>query len=204
MQPPTWDDRYGTEDYAYGIEPNDFLAARADRIAPGGHVLSLGEGEGRNAVFLARRGLRVTGIDGSVVGLAKAQRLAARFGVQIATVHGDLASAPLPTDVDAVVSIFCHLPSTLRRMVHRRAESALRTGGVVIIEVYRPEQLAFGTGGPPVVDLLATLADLREDFSSCVMEEGAEIIRDVVEGRMHTGKAAVVQVVLRKTASTGH
>ena len=202
MQPPTWDDRYGTEDYAYGIEPNAFLAARADRIAPGGRVLSLGEGEGRNAVFLARKGLRVTGIDGSAVGLAKAQRLAAQYGVQIETVHGDLASVPFPTDVDAVVSIFCHLPSMLRRAVHRRAESGLRTGGVVIIELYRPEQLAFGTGGPPVVDLLATLADLREDFSSCTMEEGAEIVRDVVEGRLHTGKAAVLQAVFRKTGLT--
>ena len=74
-----WDARYASQDYFYGTAPNDFLAAHAGMID--GPVLSLAEGEGRNAVFLARRGLQVRGVDSSAVGLTKAQRLAAEHGV---------------------------------------------------------------------------------------------------------------------------
>jgi len=86
-----WDQRYAEPGFAYGTEPNDFLAASAERYLPaGGEILSLAEGEGRNAVWLARRGFRVTGVDGSAVGLAKARALAAQHGVTIDTLLADL------------------------------------------------------------------------------------------------------------------
>lgn len=88
-----WDQRYSEPGFYYGTEPNDFLAAHArQHFAPGAEVLSLGEGEGRNGVFLARQGFRVTGVDGSAVGLAKAQELAARHGVELHTEVTDLAT----------------------------------------------------------------------------------------------------------------
>lgn len=85
-----WDERYGAAGYAYGTEPNGFLAAKAD-LLPTGRLLCIGEGEGRNAVWLAGKGQEVTAVDASAVGLNKAQRLAAERGVRIATVHADLA-----------------------------------------------------------------------------------------------------------------
>jgi SAM-dependent methyltransferase len=192
-----WNQRYDTPTYVYGTEPNSFLVSAAHHI-PRGRVLSLGEGEGRNAVFLAERGHRVTAIDGSRVGVEKARRFADGRGVggRITWVVGDLATAPLPEGVDAVVSVFCHLPSALRRTVHRRAQAALADGGVAILELYRPEQLQYQTGGPRDLDLLVTLADLRADFDECDLELGEEKVREVVEGTLHTGQAAVVQAVL--------
>ena len=132
----SWDTRYASEEFAFGTEPNDFLVEASEFLPKGGHVVSLGEGEGRNGVWLAERGFRVTAIDGSAVGLAKAARFAASRGVVLETIVGDLEELALPENADAIVSIFCHLPSPLRRTVCRRAVAALRPGGVAIFEAY--------------------------------------------------------------------
>jgi len=91
MDTAFWDDRYAAEDYAYGLDPNAFVAEMVMHI-PDGPVLCLAEGEGRNAVYLAKSGHRVTAVDQSAMGLAKALRLAAASGVVIETVHADLES----------------------------------------------------------------------------------------------------------------
>lgn len=190
-----WDERYGGGEYVYGTAPNDFLAAMAGRIPPG-RVLCLAEGQGRNAAFLAARGYDVTGVDSSAVGLQMARQLAESRGLQIATVVVDLATFdPGIACWEGIVSIFCHLPTAIRRPVLQRMVRALRPGGVLILEAYTPAQLRFGTGGPSVPDLLATLADLREDLVGLNLDHAVEIEREVVEGRLHTGRAAVVQIV---------
>lgn len=196
-----WDSRFAGEAYAYGTQPNDFLAEHAALIPPASRVLSLAEGEGRNGVYLATLGHRVTGVDASRVGLEKAQRLAAERGVRLETVVSDLADYRIePGRWDAVVSIFCHLPQPLRRRVFRAVVEGLRPGGLVLLEAYTPDQLQHRTGGPPVPELLYTAAGLREDFAGLELLVLRERERDVVEGRLHTGRAAVVQLVARKPA----
>lgn len=194
-----WDARFSAEGYAYGTQPNDFLAEHAPLLPPGSRVLSLAEGEGRNGVFLASLGHRVTGVDASGVGLEKARRLAAERHVTLETVVSDLADYRIePGAWDAVVSIFCHLPQPLRRSVYRGAVEGLRPGGLVLLEAYTPAQLTHRTGGPPVPELLYTADSLREDFAGLELLVLRELERDVVEGRLHTGRAAVVQLVGRK------
>jgi SAM-dependent methyltransferase len=195
-----WNQRYSEPGFAYGSEPNDFLAATAERFLPaGGEVLSLGEGEGRNAVFLARRGFRVTGVDTSAVGLDKAQKLALQYGVAIETVVGDLATFDLgAARWDGIVSIWCHLPSELRARVHRSVVSALRPGGVFLLEAYTPAQLEYRTGGPRDADMLATLPVLRAELGGLELLIGEEKTRDVHEGKYHDGRSAVVQIAARK------
>ncbi|QSV46226.1 SAM-dependent methyltransferase [Geobacter benzoatilyticus] len=193
-----WDERYDTADFAYGREPNAFLAGKGGMI-PTGDVLCLAEGEGRNAVFLAKLGHRVVAVDSSAVGLAKAARLAGDNGVRIETVTADLAEFALePGRWDAIVSIFCHVPLPVRRALHHKVVEGLRPGGLFILEAYTPAQLALRTGGPPSEDMMMTLAGLREELAGLEFVEGREIERDVVEGRLHTGRGAVVQVVARK------
>lgn len=199
-----WDQRYAGEGYAYGTEPNDFLVAMADRLPAGGRVLCLGEGEGRNAVWLARRGFAVTGVDASAVGLAKARRLAGAAGVAIETVHADLAGLDLGESCwDAVVSIFCHLPLPLRRRVHAGVVRALAPGGVFLLEAYTPAQLSLATGGPPDVALMMNLAELRAELAPLVIEHGLELERDIHEGLYHHGRGAVVQVLARRPGLAG-
>lgn len=193
-----WDERYSQEDFHFGTEPNGFLAEVSKSLPPG-RALCIADGEGRNSVYLAEQGRTVSAMDASAVGMRKANRLAAERGVTIETEIVDLADYDFGVETwDLIVSIFCHLPPAFRRDVHRRAAAGLRHGGAFVLEAYTPEQLDYGTGGPPVAELLMTLDDLREDFAGLDIEIGREIVRDVVEGRGHRGEAAVVQVVARK------
>ena len=193
-----WDERYSEPGYAYGCEPNDFLVSVIERIPPG-PVLCLGEGEGRNAVFLASRGHAVTAVDASAVGLEKARALAAERHVTVDTRCSDLADYVITPDHWAgIVSIWCHLPGALRERVHRAAAVGLRSGGVIVLEAYTPAQLGFGTGGPKVSELLYTRELLRHDFEGLEWLLAQETEREIHEGKYHDGHSAVVQLVGRK------
>ena len=199
---PFWDNRFGSaEDYVFGTSPNDFLAACTAQLPPG-PILCLAEGEGRNAVHLARHGHAVTAVDQSAVGLAKATRLAARHGVQLNTIVADLAEFVIePDSWAAIVSIFCHLPPGLRQDVHARAATGLKVGGCIVLEAYSPEQVHFGTGGPVAApELLMPLDEVRHEFPQISWEVAQTIERDVVEGSGHTGRASVTQLFGRRTS----
>lgn len=199
MKKSFWDDRYSASDYVYGTEPNEFVAAMAPQI-PTGPVLCLAEGEGRNAVFLAQRGHAVTAVDQSPVGLAKAASLAAARGVPLVTVATDLARYAIDRAAWAgIVMIFGHLPPPLRRAVFAQVVAGLRPGGLFILEAYTPAQLAFDTGGPRDIELLMTLAVLREELAGLDFEIGRECERNVIEGAHHSGRSAVVQVAVRRS-----
>jgi SAM-dependent methyltransferase len=198
MDAAFWNDRYAVASHVYGEAPNAFVAEVASQI-PAGPVLCLAEGEGRNAVHLATLGHRVTAVDQSEVGLAKARRLAGARGVKIETVPADLANYSIATGAWAgIVATFAHLPPHLRRRVHRDVVAGLQPGGVFVLEAYTPAQLAFGTGGPKAPELLMTLAALREELSGLQFFIARELERDVIEGAGHTGRGAVVQVLARR------
>jgi len=190
-----WDERYSQPGFAYGTEPNEFLAALAGRI-PVGPVLSLGEGEGRNAAFLASLGHRVVAVDQSEVGLAKARKLAADRGLTIETVCSDIAAFAIePGAWTGIVSVFCHLPRRIRRPLYAAAVQGLRPGGVLVLEAYTPKQIGRGTGGPKDPDMLPTLAELTEELAGLEFVHVRELDREVREGAYHTGVASVVQVM---------
>jgi SAM-dependent methyltransferase len=192
-----WDERFAGDGWAYGTEPNDFLREVAATLA--GPVLCIGEGEGRNAVFLAQRGLTVTAMDASPVGMAKAQRLAGERGVTLTTLTADLADFSFgEARWGAIVSIWCHTPVPLRRRVHREVVNALRPGGRFVLEAYTPRQLAFGTGGPKSVDLLCEPEDVRAELAGLTFERFEEKVREVHEGALHDGRSAVLQVLASK------
>ena len=194
-----WDERYAPTAYYYGTAPNDFLRERAGALPPHGLVLCLGEGEGRNAVFLAEAGHDVVAIDQSAVGLAKAQRLADARSVRIQTSVANLEDYRFEASRwDGIVSIWCHLPSALRSTIHRQVIRGLKPGGVFLIEAYTPRQLHYGTGGPTDADLMPTLGELHRDLEGLEILEGTEIDRVVHEGAGHTGPSAVVQIVARR------
>jgi SAM-dependent methyltransferase len=195
-----WNQRYSEPGFAYGTEPNDFLAVSAERyLPPNGEILCLAEGEGRNAVFLARLGFRVTGVDASAVGLDKARKLAEQHGVEIRTIVADLEDFDLGVERwDGIISIWCHTPSTLRARLHRSVVAGLRPGGVLLLESYTPKQLEHKTGGPPSADLMMTLAAVRKELAGLELLYGEEKLREVHEGKYHDGVSAVLQVVARK------
>ncbi|MCX6945822.1 MAG: class I SAM-dependent methyltransferase [Opitutales bacterium] len=199
MNPDFWNNRYTGEDFVFGTAPNDFLRQHAGHL-PAGPVLCLGEGEGRNAAFLAGRGHAVTAVDQSAVGLDKARRLAADREVALTTVVADLADYPIaPGAWAGIVSIFLHLPPPLRRRLFAAAAVGLQPGGVLILEAYTPDQVHHRTGGPVnAPEMFMTRAQLQEDLAGLELEIARELERDVVEGSAHTGHAAVVQILARR------
>jgi SAM-dependent methyltransferase len=193
-----WDDRYAADGWAFGTEPNDFLRQEAHRIPPG-RVLCLGEGEGRNAVFLAEQGYEVVGVDQSQVGMDKAQSLAQERGVFVETVVSSIEDFELTEgEWQGIISILFHLPPELRKTVHRSVTRGLAPGGILILEAFTPKQLEYDTGGPPHGDRLLSVSDLQGEFEGLELLLARETEREVHEGRMHTGRSSVVQLVGRR------
>lgn len=190
---PMWDTRFADTEYAYGKEPNDFLRQQVSSLKKG-KLLTLAEGEGRNAVFLAKLGFDVTAVDASIKGLNKAQLLASQNEVTITTVHADLADYDLGEQKwDSVVSIFAPFGSTLRKVLHRDIVKSLKPGGTFLIEAYTPEQIRFGTGGGNDPDTMMTPSQLAGELKGLTFDLLQQSEREVVEGKYHTGRASVVQ-----------
>jgi SAM-dependent methyltransferase len=193
-----WDERYSAEGYAYGTAPNEFLVEKVSCISKG-KVLSLAEGEGRNAVFLAKQGYSVTAVDGSLVGLNKAGKLAEENDVIIEFIHADLADYDLGENKwDGIISIFCPLPSSLRKELYKKVMAGLKQNGVFLLEAYTPGQLKHGTGGGNSVDVMQSKESLSLELAGLKFKHLIELERNVIEGVYHTGIGSVVQAIAVK------
>lgn len=195
-----WSERFAGQDYWFGTEPNAFLAAQAHRLKPGMTALAIADGEGRNGVFLARQGITVTSVDLTPTGVEKAKRLAARYGVAIDAVCADLEAWDWgPPRFDLVVGIFFQFAGPrFREALFRQMEDVLKPGGLLMIEGYRPEQIAYGTGGPPIVENLYTADMLRAAFADMEILHLAEYDAEIHEGSRHHGLSALIDLVARK------
>ena len=193
-----WNEKFANTDYAYGTEPNDFLASAVTNLQRGA-TLSLAEGEGRNAVWLAQQGFTVSSVEQSEKGVAKTLRLALQRGVIVMAERGELETFHIqPNSWDLVVSIYAHTPQELRRKLHRQVVAGLKPGGVFVLEAYTPAQIPNNTGGPKDASLMPTAELLRSELAGLVFDHIEEVERDVVEGSLHTGTAHVVQVVAHR------
>jgi SAM-dependent methyltransferase len=197
-----WDERYAADEFVYGTAPNDFLVQVSGCLRRGDRVICLADGEGRNGVWLAQRGMSVLSVDVSARGLRKARALAQQARVEMQTTVADVTRFDLGRDCwDAIVSIFLHLPPKARRALHARCRAALKPGGFFIFEAYGREQLRYGTGGPKEAELLPELADVLDDLRGLRIDHQFAGTREVHEGRLHSGLGYVVQVVASRQAS---
>jgi SAM-dependent methyltransferase len=203
--PPDWDARYADEGFLFGTEPNAFLVAHRHLIPPGGRVLCVADGEGRNSAWLAGQGLLVDAFDASPVGVAKARRLAAARGVQVRHGVASVDDWEWPERAyDAVAAIFVQFaPPPMRGRMFERILRALRPGGVLLLEGYSLGQLAHRTGGPRVPDQLYTVERLREELSAFAIETLREHEQELDEGPRHSGLSAVIDVVARCSVAAG-
>lgn len=200
-----WNARFQRDDYLFGTAPNRFLASQAAHFRSGQHALAIADGEGRNGVFLAKQGLKVLSVDFSPVALAKARRLAAREGVELETECADLAAWTWGRErFDAIAGIFIQFAdAALRARLFQGMRGALKPGGVVFIQGYRPEQIGYGTGGPKELDHLYTAAMLRAAFAGFDILHLAEHDEAIREGTGHDGMSALVDLVARKPEMNG-
>jgi 2-polyprenyl-3-methyl-5-hydroxy-6-metoxy-1,4-benzoquinol methylase len=198
-----WNDRYDESDYAYGTTPNQFLTEQQHRLKPGMKTLVVGDGEGRNGVWLATQGLDVLSIDLSPVGLEKAQALANQHQVQIQTQCADLTTWDwVVAEYDLVVSIYVHFAPEVRPQIHRSMLQSLKPGGLIVLEAFNLEQLQYqqeyNSGGPSIPAMLYEPEMLHQDFAGGEIVELTETITELHEGQYHDGKASVVRLVLQR------
>ncbi len=195
-----WNQKYARDDYFYGEQPNDFLRSQVFRLSPGARVLVVGDGEGRNGVWLAEQGFTVTTVDASRVGCEKSAALASDRGVSLTTLCADLLTWDWPVAAfDAVVSVFLHFSPEERKVAHARMQSALVPGGWLIIEQFHPNQLnGYNSGGPKAVEMLTTMSDLAEDFNAIDWWLLAEGTTWLDEGSGHSGLGYVSHGVGRR------
>jgi cyclopropane fatty-acyl-phospholipid synthase-like methyltransferase len=195
-----WNQRYSGESYLFGTGPNRFLASQVERLKPGMLALAIADGEGRNGVWLAEHGLNVLSLDFSEVALEKAKRLAAGRGAKIRTLLADIktwnwSGGPF----DLILAIFIQFADpALRAEIFARTKENLAPGCLLMLEGYRPEQLTYKTGGPPIAENMYTAALLHESFSDLEILHLKEYDASIEEGQGHSGMSALVDLVARK------
>ncbi|MFB9275500.1 class I SAM-dependent methyltransferase [Cohnella cellulosilytica] len=196
---PSWDERYNGDLYVYGEEANLFLQEAARTIPAQSRVAAYAEGEGRNAVFLAKLGHEVTAYDYAQAGLRKTEALAVKNGVQVRTVHADLIEDELPVErYDAAVMIFGHFPGKDQYRVLDKILGSLKPGGRLLTEVYEKTQIDYGTGGPKDADWLYDAAELLAWGKRLRLKHFFAGEAERTEGLYHSGVCHVVQMVAEK------
>lgn len=200
MEPLDWNARFDREDYLFGTEPAAFLRDNAGLVPRNARTLCIAEGEGRNAVWLAQQGCRVTGFDGSSVALAKAQRLAALRGVTLDLREADIATWDWDAEAyDLVVAIHWQFtPPTLRDQVFAGLKRALKPGGRLMLSGYHLSQMDNATGGPRHPDHLYTTELLAAAFADLRILRLASYDKVLTEGPGHTGRSALVDLIADK------
>jgi hypothetical protein len=192
-----WDERFGEEEYAYGIEPNSFFREQIGLLSPGSLLLPA-EGEGRNAVYAAGLGWDVTAVDYSVTAKKKALLLANEKGVEIEYKNAALADYRCHSKFNAVGLVYIHFRPEDRVRFHHSVVNCLQEGATLIAELFHKDQLLNRTGGPPSIEMLYTSEMLREDFKALEIDYLADERITLEEGRYHNGPADVVRLVARK------
>ncbi|WP_339293036.1 class I SAM-dependent methyltransferase [Paenibacillus sp. FSL W8-0187] len=198
-----WNERFQGEDYVFGTEPNVFIADMHKKLALTGDALAIAEGEGRNAVFLAREGMNVTVWDYAESGLNKANQLAEACNVQIRTELVDLHEAQWKQDQwDEIICVFGHFPKALRTRTLEGVKRAVKPGGYFLAEVYSPYQIPYRSGGPQDQQFLYAPGDFLETFAEwrIVHFFMGEVIRQ--EGQGHQGLSHVIQFAGQKPRTT--
>lgn len=196
----TWDDRYDRADYLFGTRPAMFVEQQASRIPDGARVLAIADGEGRNSVWLAKRGLAVTAMDNSTVGLEKARVLAEREGASVDFRFGDVTTWDWGAEsFDVVLGVYFQFaPPPVREQIFRGLDTALIPGGLLLIHGFAPRQVDYGTGGPPHAENMYTLDMLNAAYAGYDILHQADYDAHVSSGVGHNGLAALIDFVARK------
>ena len=195
-----WNTRYAIRDYLFGTAPNGFLRAETRRLKPASVVLALADGEGRNGVFLAEKGMKVHSIDFADNAIAKARRLADARNVDMQIEKADVLRWNWPENrYDAIVAIFIQFATPDERTkLFIDMKRAVKPGGLILMEGYGPKQTEYKTGGPGILDQLTTRELLEESFSDWEILDIAQYDCEINEGKRHSGLSALIDLVAQK------
>jgi SAM-dependent methyltransferase len=196
----TWNHRYQSEGFVFGTEPNHWLASHAHVWQPGARVLCVADGEGRNSVWLAQRGVQVDAFDIAELGVAKARALADAANVKVNFQVADVDSFHWPPGAyDGIAAIFIQFaPPAQRARLFEHMVQALKPGGVLLLQGYTPQQLVYKTGGPGQLDHLYTEELIRQSFAQMRLDVLDVYEAELSEGQGHRGRSALLGLVATK------
>ncbi len=190
-----WNQRYSTDEYIFGKQPNQFLKEELSKLKPG-NILFPGEGEGRNAVYAATLGWNVDATDFSETGKKKAEKLSEEFGVKINYKIEDFtAFQPKENFYDAVGIFYIHQPEELRSQLFPKIIKSLKQSGIILFECYEKEQINYSSGGPKDESLLYSLEEIVNEFIDLEFEKLSKDNIFLNEGKRHTGEAIVIRFI---------
>lgn len=198
-----WDERYRTDEYAYGEEPNNYLKEQLEKL-PLGTILFPAEGEGRNAVFAARLGWTVSAFDISTEGKRKALQLAEAHKVMIDYQVGELQALQYAAgQFDVLALIYAHFPADIKSLYHKTLDHYLHKGGYIIFEAFSKKHLDYiaqneKVGGPKDIAMLFSMDEIKSDFANYDIIELTETEIELNEGSFHNGTGSVIRFVGRK------
>lgn len=192
-----WNERYAHKEYVYGRQPNEFLKNFIDNYSPG-TILLPAEGEGRNAVYAARKGWKVTAIDYSIEGQKKALEWAEQNEVKINYEVADLNEWYTNQQFDTIALIYAHFTPHKREMIHHKLINNLKPGGTIILEAFSKKQIEFDSGGPKDPNMLYSIDILKSDFRDLQVEFLQERLIELNEGRFHLGEASIIRMIAKK------
>jgi SAM-dependent methyltransferase len=199
MSKEHWNNSFSDKDFVYGKSENAFINDKSEIIPSHSKVGCFAEGEGRNAVYLAKLGHDITAYDQSTIGLEKTKTLASQNNVEVETVEIDLTEEKVKANqYDAAIMVFGHVPKKDQKFLMESMFESVKSGGSIIFEVYSESQLAYQTGGPKSVELLYDPVDVLEWIKKykCIHFYYGEAERN--EGKRHVGLGHVIQVVIKK------
>ncbi|MFW5644498.1 MAG: class I SAM-dependent methyltransferase [Bacteroidota bacterium] len=193
-----WNQRYDIDEFVYGENPSHFFGERLwDQKF--GRLLLPGEGEGRNAVYAAKKGWFVHAFDYSNVAAAKAIKFSRKEQVRFEYQIADVRNFKTAEDFYHLIAIaFLHLPPEERICFHKEMIKSLKPGGTIIAEYFSKKQIDLNSGGPKNIDMLYDESELREDFKSLNILEIEEKLVEQEGGKVHDGEAWVIQLVGKK------
>ncbi|MCV2483381.1 class I SAM-dependent methyltransferase [Flavobacterium sp. SH_e] len=198
-----WDDRYKSEEFAYGEKPNNYLKEQIEKLEPG-KILFPAEGEGRNAIFAAKLDWEVSAFDISEEGRNKALKLAEASDVSIDYQVGELETLDFQEQrFDAIALIYAHFPATIKFEIHKQLNQLLRKDGIIIFEAFSKKHLEYVTknekvGGPKDIESLFSIEEIKTDFPNFEIIELEEKEIELNEGLFHNGTGSVIRFVGRK------
>jgi cyclopropane fatty-acyl-phospholipid synthase-like methyltransferase len=194
-----WDERFSIEDYLFGAEPAQALVKLEHYLIPQGDTLVIADGEGRNSVYLASRGFRVTASDSSTVANVKAKALAANQNVEVNYQVEDFFDIDWSAEqYDNIVGIFFQfIPPDKIKQVLTALRTAIKKGGTLLIHGYTPQQIELATGGPKDVSLMYTKELFEDVFESVEILVNKEYQMQLSEGSGHKGQSALIDFVAK-------
>lgn len=195
MSKEFWNDRFSTDEYIYGEEPNEFFKDFIDKNYPG-KLLLLGEGEGRNAVYAASKGWDVDAVDFSEKAKYKALKLAEKYLVKINYIISDINDYNFSeNEYDLVGLFFIHLNAEERNRIHKKIITSIKSGGKIILEAFNKNQINNSSGGPKDINLLYDERDLLESFNGIEILFLKSLSVELNEGNYHKGKADIIRFI---------